>query len=264
MIKPGGAHSWGLESDECCPAGNNSTFRREINFQMMKIVWLLLFDLFFCSGVFGQQNDAIIVKTGNTLQGSISDTDLYQYPRFEKGKVVFKNGTSTEARLNYNRFLGEMHFINTNGDTLTVDDEETISLVLVNADSFYYDKVFVMLVSNNSLLKLGRKEGFRILDKQKKSAYDMSSSISSIRSVNSLNDEGRLHKIAVTEDVMLAKEVRYYFGNKFNHFIPASKKNLLELLPNQRSDIRNYLKTNEIDFDKKDDLDKLLRFLTLL
>jgi len=157
-----------------------------------------------------------------------------------------------------------MQFINTNGDTLTIDNEETIKLISVNNDSFYYDKGYIMVISDNNLLKLAIKQGLRILDKQKKSAYDMSTSTSSIKSVNSYSDGERIYNLAVTEDVVLTQEVYYYFGDQYNHFVLANKKNLMALLPKYSQEIRKYAKENKIDFQKKDDLDKLLRFIALL
>jgi hypothetical protein len=92
----------------------------------------------------------------------------------------------------------------------------------------------------------------------------MSTSTSSIKSVNSYSDGERIYNLAVTEDVLLTEEVYYYFGDQYNHFVLANKKNLMDLLPKYSQEIRKYEKENKVDFQKKEDLEKLLQFIALL
>ena len=222
---------------------------------------MLSIGLLFSTRLVAQNTETITVKTGTSISNSIPDSVLYQYPRFTAGKVLFRNGTTTGAQLNYNRFLDEMQFINATGDTLAVANEETIKEILVGNDSFYYDKGYFMVVGNNGSLKLAIKQGFKILDKQKTGAFDMSSSVSSIRNVNSYTTEGKIYNVAVKEDVTLTRDIQFYFGNKFNQFVPATKKNTLELYPKQRSEVNRYIKENDVRFQHKEDLEKLLQFL---
>ncbi len=144
----------------------------------MKRHWIFFFGISLCITAFAQNRETITVKTGTSISKGVPDSVLYQYPRFTNGKVQFRNGSSTEARLNYNKFLDEMQFLTANDDTLAIADEETIKLILLGKDSFYYDKGYFLLISNNGSLKLATKQGFKILDKQKTSAYDMSTSVS--------------------------------------------------------------------------------------
>jgi len=226
---------------------------------------LQLFGLLFYTHSFAQSTETITVKTGTSISEGVPAADLYQYSQFVNGTVYFRNGTSSVARLNYNRFIDEMQFLNTTGDTLALDNEETIKLIIANSDSFYYDNGYFMVISSNNSLKLAIKQGFKILDKQKTTAYDKSSSVSSIKNVNSYNaDESRIYQIGVTQDVVLTRETQYYFGDKFNQFVVANKKNLLALYPKHSYEIKKYLKETEIGFQNKDDLEKLLQFLASL
>jgi len=227
----------------------------------MRAHWSYLFILLLYIPAFAQNTGSITVKTGTSISKSVPDSVLYQYPQFVAGKVHFRNGSTTGAQLNYNRFLDEMQFLNTNGDTLAIAEPETIKLILVGNDSFYYDKGYFFVISNNGPIKLAIKEGFKILDKQKTSAYDMSSSVSSIRNVNSYTTEGKIYNLAVKEDVVLTRETYYYFGSRYNQFVPATKKNLMEFYPEHRNDISNYIKQNEVRFQHREDLEKLLQFL---
>ncbi len=157
-----------------------------------------------------------------------------------------------------------MQFLATTGDTLTLDNEETTKLIVANNDSFYYNNGYFMVISSNNSLKLAIKQGFKISDKQKTTAYDGSSSVSSIRNLNSYNSDGRIYNVGVKEDVLLTREIQYYFGNKFNQFVVSNKKNLLDLYPKHGYEIKKYLKETEIGFQNKQDLEKLLQYLASL
>ena len=61
--------------------------------------------------------------------------------------------------------------------------------------------------------------------------------------------------------MLIKKETQYFFGDKYNHFVRSGKKKLLLLFPKEQASIENYLKENKVDFDKKDDLEKITQFL---
>ena len=63
------------------------------------------------------------------------------------------------------------------------------------------------------------------------------------------------------EDVVLTREIEYYFGNKFNQ---SNKKNLLDLYPKHGYEMKKFLKEIEIGFQNKEDLEKLLQYLASL
>ena len=80
---------------------------------------LPLFVLAFCCRAHAQDS-TIIIKAGMSFNESVSITDLYEYPQFVYGKVFFKPGDSSAGRLNYNRLLDQMQFIDFKGDTLNI------------------------------------------------------------------------------------------------------------------------------------------------
>jgi hypothetical protein len=49
-----------------------------------------------------------------------------------------------------------------------------------------------------------------------------------------------------------------------NHFVAASKKNLLQLFPKEEQRLEQYLKETKTDFSKRDDLEKVIQFLAQL
>ena len=227
----------------------------------MKVVLLIIIAFWFYNPAYTQSNNSFIVKAGTTINESVPPADLYEYPEFKKGTVYFYSEPNAEAKINYHRFLGEMQFIALNGDTLTIDNEETIRLITIDKDSFYYNKAFIKLIGNNNAGKFGVRQSLKIDAIRKQGAYNTTSSVSSIRSVNAQSYGGRMVKLLVNEDVLLSKEEQYYFGDQFNHFVPANKKTVLEVFSKHEGAIRKYLKENKVSYTSKDDLQKLFHFI---
>jgi hypothetical protein len=221
--------------------------------------------LLFCSsGAFAQTQSSITVKAGTSINEAVPVTELYEYPQFTPGKVFFRNGTTSEARLNHHRLLDEMQFIANNGDTLALANEKTITLITIGTDTFFYDPGFVKLVSTNHDLKLGIKHSLKVSDNPKEAGYGSVSSTAAIKSVGSYVDGQTSYNLKVREDIVLLKVAQFYLGDKYNHFVLANKRNVLELFPKQHEALKKYLKATTIDFSNKADLETLLQFLAQL
>ena len=228
---------------------------------MMKL--LPLFVLAFCCSAHAQDS-TIILKAGMSINESLSIKNLYEYSQFIYGKVFFKPGDSSSGRLNYNRLLDQMQFIDFKGDTLNIADPGTIKSIRINNDLFYYDEGYVKLIKDSNTIKLAAKQTLRVVNKEKTGAYNMPSSTSAIDSYGSYMSEGKMYKLVPREDIVLKKQTQYYFGDKFNHFILANKKNLLRLYSKQNGSLNAYLKENNVDFTSQEDLEKLLQYLANL
>ena len=132
---------------------------------MRSLVWLFLILLLSERSL--TQDTSFVVNAGSRIDEAIPAKDLYEYSEFLIGKVIFRDGRVVEARMNYNRFTDEMFFIKGNGDTLILDNEETIRLINIKKDSFYFNKGYILLVQSNNSARLGVKHSFRLADKKK-------------------------------------------------------------------------------------------------
>lgn len=227
----------------------------------MKVLPLFVFA---CCCSAHAQDSTIIIKAGMSIKQSVSITDLYEYPQFVYGKVFFKPGDSSAGRLNYNRLLDQMQFIDFKGDTLNIADPGTIKSIRINQDLFYYDNGYVKLIKDTNTIKLATKQTLRFAEKEKRGAYDMASPTSAIDSYGSYASEGKIYKLVPREDIVLKKQTQYYFGDKYNHFVLANKKNLLRQFSKQNGAVSGYLKENNVDFTNRGDLEKLLQYLANL
>ena len=227
----------------------------------MRILPLVV--LLWCYSAYAQDS-TITIKAGTTFSESVSMTDLYEYPQFVYGKVFFRQGDSTVARLNYQRLSDAMQFIDFKGDTLDIAYAGTIKFFRINNDIFYYDDGYVKLLKDNNTVKLAEKRTLRVSGRNKIGAYDMASPTSAITNYGSLIDQKAIYKLVPREDIILSKKTEYYLGDKYNHFVLANKKNLLRLYSKHDRPITAYLKENDIDFNNREDLEKLLGYLTSL
>lgn len=204
---------------------------------------------------------SFVVKAGTKLNDAIPARYVYRYAEFLPGKVVFRDGTVSEARMNYNRLTDEMHFINRPGDTLALADEPTVRFICIGKDSFCFDRGYVLLVKSDSDVKLGMKQGFQLGDRKRPTGYDMMSSTSSVTGLSSLHDGRKLYELEVKEQVLVTTVTQFYFGDKYNHFVFATGKNLRGLFPECKRPIEEFCKKSGIDFGKREDLESVVSFM---
>lgn len=178
---------------------------------------------FILNESYAQQSEVIRVKAGDDMMVVLAKR-IYHYPEFTSGIIYFKDGNAPSAMLNYNFLNGEMQFIAPKGDTLTIDNEKTIKLIMINDDSFYYDKAYLELIMANTAVKLAVKQRINVIATQKIGAYNQASGASSISSYTTFSAGPKSFKLNVRQDVLLSKETTYYLGDEFNRFFHASKK----------------------------------------
>ena len=155
---------------------------------------LLLFVLAFCCRSHAQDSN-IVIKAGKSFNESIAFTDLYQYPQFVTGKVFFKSGDSGMAKLNYNRLLDDIQFIDPKGDTLNLVNAATIRFIRIDVDVFYYDNGYVKLIKDTNEIKLAAKQTLLVSGKDKIGAYGVPNPTSAIDSYGTLIDPKGTYKL---------------------------------------------------------------------
>lgn len=228
----------------------------------MKIRLLFLFILMGYSNLWAQDSTLVTIKTGSRITDVLTTTDIFLYPQFISGKVFFKNGTKATAMMNYNSLDDQMLFIDPKGDTLALKDEKTIKFITLYKDTFYYDEGYIRLIASNSAVKLAEKLIWEVADIRKIGSHNRPSTTFAVTSYSTLTDRlGKTHDLILNEDLVLRKKANYYFGDAYNHFVHAGKKKLLMLFPKEQNSLANYLKENKVNFDKKDDLQKIVQFL---
>jgi hypothetical protein len=203
---------------------------------------------------------SFIVNSGARPYDVVPSKDQFHYKAFKTGKILYRDGIMRRANMNYNFLTDEMHFISPAGDTMAITNEHTIRWIAIGTDSFYYNDGYLLILKSNSAAKLGVKQYFTFGDKRMDDNYTIISSVSPGMNFTSLNDKGRMYIIKIKEKEELIKVTEYYIGNKYNQFVSASYKNLIELFP-ESAGVKEFVKNNHIRYDRRADLEKIISFM---
>lgn len=191
--------------------------------------------------------------------------NFYYYSQFISGKVFFKTGKTTEARLNYNLALEEIHFINTKGDTLALANEGTLQVVIIGSDSFYYDKGYLKIVETYNNLKLASKQKRSSESQKQRGAYGENVSGSAAININNYTPADKASiKLNPNEGTYGTFEISYFIMDANNNVVPATKKNFLKYFPKFKPEIETFINSNALDLSVENDLKKLFLYANSL
>jgi hypothetical protein len=211
------------------------------------------------------QDSTIFIAADQYVSEVATPARIYHYPNFKIGKIFFRNNTITDARLNYNYLNGEVEFISPNNDTLAISKEQMLNIarVIIDTSTFFYNKGYLELVAQNSVGRLLKKQQFDVLKREKIGGYGQPSSTSAIESYGSFKESygTRQFNLKVRENITLVLKTNYFFGDQYHEVLPATKKNIYKVYPAKKEVIDSYLKENEVDFKKPEDLKRIFFFL---
>ena len=218
--------------------------------------------VFSCSITFvnGQKTTTFTIKPGEKIESIIPDSVSYSYPSFINGKVYFKDNRQVTAKLNYNSLYEEIMFITPGGDTMALDNGAVIKYVIISADTFYFDNFFVKNAGSFGDIRLASKELFVIADATKMGAMGQSAP-SAVTTVKSLLTRSESKELVRQEIMKIRKETHFYVGDRFNNFKIVNKRNLMDLFPAKSKKTKEYLKSNTVNFNGRDDLSKMIASL---
>ncbi|RPD45100.1 hypothetical protein [Paracnuella aquatica] len=213
----------------------------------------------------GQNAPEIIIPVGSIVSEVLTPEKIYQHPQFALGKVLYRNGTETEALLNYNNLSGSLEFIGPNGDTLVIGKEllATINKILVNEHAYVHQEVYYELVAEHAFGKLLKRQMYLLTNREKMGAYNQFTSLSAISAYDNLTDRtgGVSRSLKVNEKITLTLRSQYFFADAQGRYLPATKKNLSKAFPSRTAQIDRYLSQHDVDFRNVADLTALFSSL---
>ena len=219
--------------------------------------------IFFATNLFAQDSLTIFIGADRNVSEVLTPNKIYKYPDFLPGRILFRNGTVADGKFNYNYLNGEIEFIKK--DTLAISKNQMLNIktVTVAGDTFFYNKGYLQQVMLMPLGKLLKKQTLVVTKREKIGGYNQPSSTSAIESYGSFTDNfgNFTPSLKIKENITLALRSDYYFGDKYNVFLPANKKNLLKSYPGKANQINQYLKQHSVNFKKEADIKKLLAIL---
>src|SRR6185295_15738737 len=78
-----------------------------------------------------QRPKTYTVPAGVEVKEIVPAREIFQYSDFKQGVVIFRDGTSAPGKLNYNRLVAELQFIDPKGDTLSLANEKNILIAII-------------------------------------------------------------------------------------------------------------------------------------
>src|SRR5688500_8883772 len=157
--------------------------------------------------VAGQTSTELVITAGTIVSEVLTPDKIYQHPQFSLGKVFYRNGTETEALLNYNNLSGDIEFIGPKKDTLLISKDliPTIKKITVNGHTYFYQEGYFEQVEENALGKLLKRQLYQVVNRERMGAYNQSTSLSAMTSYNTLFDRGggMLRSLKVNEKIIL-------------------------------------------------------------
>lgn len=207
-----------------------------------------------------QTTERTTVRSGESIATAFPG-GFFRFPQFTEGIFIMKNGAQTRALCNYSITTDEILYIKNTGDTMSVGVPEEIEKVLIgdNATFIYNNKSYLEILTGANDTRLAKKIKVTV-EKDKKGGYGESAASSSQDHINNLNWATQLWSLS--HDVVVIKTTTYYWLNKQDKPQPATKKNLLKLVPKEKqAKLEEYISTNNINFNNEEDLTKLLVYL---
>jgi hypothetical protein len=228
---------------------------------MIKFYLLIWNVIVLCYLGQSQQNTPIIINPVKQNEEELIKR-MYHYAEFTKGQAFYKDGSRAQSLLNYNYLTNKIEFVAPNGDTLELIDGNTFDKIVVASDTFYYcNKWFMQQVTHNPDYNLFLKHSLQNNGSEKKGAYGIYSGTSSISSVNTVVDNRmNTFRLATDENIKFIFKDYYYLSGKFGQYYPATKKGAMDLFGKNEKKLKEFLEKNEINFSKKEDLEKLLDY----
>jgi hypothetical protein len=228
---------------------------------MKKVLFFACYMFIINALLSAQKFEPVTVKPGMRVVDCFPFNERYRYTEFFTGRIYFKSGVNSEAKLNYDLLNWEMEYIRKK-DTLAIANKKDIRLIVIVQDTFFYDKGYYLEQIHGGTVKVVQKQYIKLKETQKKDSYGTSSSGSATNSYGMMPLAGNFYKLIANEDMLFQRTLEYYLSDQSGEFVQYNKKNLIHLFPQHEDEIKAYIKTNKTSFEKRDDLIRLSDFLS--
>ncbi len=224
---------------------------------MLGILWLSMLQLN------AQTRKIYTVKPGEKILDALPLEIIYTYAAFKPGNVLFRIGKIGSAKINFNRLLDEMQFINEAGDTLSLDEAPGISSIIVESDTFYFYKGYLQQLAAIKNVRIASKSLVGISNRQKLGGMG-DRAAGSVETYQKLSAAQGILDLVQKEQLTFAEYNNFFIADRFNNFKPLNKKSLVGMYVKQEYELQVYLNNNAVNFFRKEDVNKLIGFLRTL
>lgn len=210
--------------------------------QMIKKSGAIIVVLLFSACIYAQEG-VVTIRNGRVIDGGFFKTKEYVLPSFREGKVKLRDGSIYEGVININTLTQTISLINSNGDTLAVNNENMVDVVSLGSSFFFkIGKNYLQVIETNGEVSLGLLRALRIGEEKRTGAYGGSSETSTIVNVNSLTLEGVESQFTTSHKLKCKYEESLFLIYKGRPYVPGMK-NFQKLFPKHKKEIGSYFKS---------------------
>lgn len=229
----------------------------------MRIILILALSFFFNYQLLAQDNP--ITQEGPAENIKEITHQIFKYPDFVEGSIFPKEGGPYEAKLNYNRVLGQIMAIDRIGKAQPVLNPEELEKIIIAKDTFYFN-------TNNVLEKLSHfgkanlylKQTIVYVEKQNNTNNGIPIIIAD-GSKTFYNSGDTKKKDIVIEGNSTFKFISEYFiANNSMVFYPATKKGFYDLFTMQEKELKSFLRSHSVNFTNINQVETLLQCMNNL
>jgi hypothetical protein len=152
-----------------------------------------------------------------------------------------------------------MEFIRA-ADTMIIYNKKDMKCIVIGQDTNFYHNGYLEIIRSGQL-RVYLKQRIVIKEILRKGAMGTVNRNSSSESLDLVVSGGISYNMALDEDMVFQKICEYYFSTSLNDFIQYTKKNIINIVPGKEDDVKNYIKSNKIDFESREDLLKLADYV---
>jgi hypothetical protein len=193
---------------------------------------------------------------------SLVNPKQFLFPSFSKGTVAMKTSKDIFLVLNYNIATEKMVFIQ-KGKLFELMNPEAVDTIYLNDRKFVLiGKTFQEVIDNRPVLLFVQHKGI-VQPPAKKDPYGTASQTSATTSYSDLKVGSIVYDFN-DPGLIIKRETIYRIirNNEMVSFKDATQ--LVRIFPDNKDEIRNYIKQNKTKFENPEDIVKLITFCNSL
>ena len=203
-----------------------------------------------------------LVQFSSFAQNRGVELSHYIFPEFKNGTVLMKSGQQHQALLNYNTLSEEMIFED-KGRKLAIskEEKEKVDTVFIEGRKFF--------VLNGRFAELIYRSGYELYAEYrcdvkypgKPAGYGGTSETSSVSTYSGVYSGGVLYELKLPDDFKIKPYIIYWLKKDgvINKFV--NLKQLNKIFSDRKDLIKEYISSNKTDFNDRESLIRLIRYL---
>lgn len=190
--------------------------------------------------------------------GEAQNKRLLLFDKYTKGSVLMKNRARTNAELNFDAANNNIMF-KQNGTEMILTNAHQVDTVYIGDRKFVpIKKVYLEAISTRHgdvYVHWNLKNAY----KGKKGAFGMTTQ-AKVESINTAEFHYGAYENQYVDVYELSNRNEYYLFKGDKTIVVKDEKSLLKHFPARQREIKEYIKTQNIDFAKVDEVIKLLEY----